>query len=554
MIDLRRLQSNCVIIAISWLAACTPIELRDNSTIDASQQLLSELANAKPEVAEPPAEVNAALLSAMSPSLSLPAPSEELFDVYVDGVNAREFFMGLVKDTPYNMVVHPDVRGTISLELRQVSVVEVMDIVRDVYGYPYKKQGSLLQVMPGGVQSEVFQIDYLSLKRRGLSETKVNAGQVSSAGSSNSGGGNDGNSSDNNSGGSGATVSSVGTRIETNTEADFWGELQNTLSLLIGRGEGRQVVVTPQAGVVVVRADAAERDIVRDYLRRTELIMRRQVVLEAKILEVQLSDGYQSGINWSSLSQSGSNNTFAFGVSGAAPTSTAAGGIFSFAFDTGDFSGVIQLLENQGNVQVLSSPRISTLNNQQAVIKVGSDEFFVTEVSNTTTTSSGSTTSNPEVELTPFFSGIALDVTPQISANDEIILHVHPSISEVSDQVKIITLGDSQVELPLALSTIRETDSIVFARSGEVIVLGGLMQDVSRADNSGMPGLADIPLLGHLFSQESNSTVKSELVILLKPMIMGPEGLPETIKESSRRFDQFRQAVEPKFYGRERDK
>ena len=273
-------------------------------------------------------------------------------------------------------------------------------------------------------------------------------------------------------------------------------------------------------------------------------------MLEAKILEVRLSDGYQSGINWSAIADPGSNNRLAFGVAGSSPVNEV-GGIFSLAFDTGDFAGVIQLLETQGNVQVLSSPRISTINNQQAVIKVGSDEFFVTEVSNTTTTSTGGTTSNPEVELTPFFSGIALDVTPQISENNEIILHVHPSISEVKDQVKVLSLGDTLVELPLALSTIRETDSIVYARSGEVVVLGGLMQDVTVEDNSGMPGLSDIPLLGHLFTQERNRTTKSELVILLKPMIVGPDGFPETLDESARRFDQFREAMEPMYFGRQ---
>jgi MSHA biogenesis protein MshL len=308
-------------------------------------------------------------------------------------------------------------------------------------------------------------------------------------------------------------------------------------------------VVTPQAGVIVVRADAAELEVVRDYLRSTEMIMRRQVVLEAKILEVQLSDGYQSGINWTALSNL-NGNALKFGIGGTSPVA-AAGGVFGISFDANDFTGVIQLLETQGNVQVLSSPRISTVNNQQAVIKVGSDEFFVTQVSNTTTTSSGTTTSSPEIELTPFFSGIALDVTPQISDNNEIILHIHPSISEVKDQVKVVSLGDSVIELPLALSTIRETDSIVSARSGEVVVLGGLMQDTTIEDNSGMPGLADIPLLGHLFTQERNKSVKSELIILLKPIIIGADGLPETLDQSAKRFDQFRDAMEPVYFGRQ---
>ena len=195
-------------------------------------------------------------------------------------------------------------------------------------------------------------------------------------------------------------------------------------------------------------------------------------------------------------------------------------------------------------MQVLSSPRISTVNNQKAVIKVGQDEFFVTEISNTTTTSTGTTTNNPEVELTPFFSGIALDVTPQISESDEIILHIHPSISEVEDQTKTITLGDQRVDLPLALSTIRETDSIVYARSGQVVVLGGLMQNKSVDVNAGTPLLGNLPGVGHLFSQQRNKMVKNELVILLRPIIMGPDGLPEALDGSGERFDQFRRVLD----------
>ena len=553
----RHILTSSVVVCLLAACAWTPLETRDPSVTEAAQQALKDAKNSgRLENGEPPEMISEALLPSLNAHSLAASQEAERFEVFVDGVEASDFFMGLVKGTNYNMVVHPEVEGKINLELRNVTVEEVMDVVREVYGYPYKKRGSLYQVLPRGLQSEVFKIDYLSLKRKGLSETSVSAGQVTDAGASNSGGNNSSNSSNsnnNNSGNSGDNnrrAGVTGTRIQTQTEADFWGELEKTLMLLVGNGDGRSVVVTPQAGVVVVRAESDELEVVRDYLRQTELIMRRQVVLEAKIIEVQLSDSYQSGINWTAIATPGSDNTIAFGISSAAPA-TSAGGIFSLAFDTGDFSGVIQLLETQGDVQVLSSPRISTINNQQSVIKVGSDEFFVTEVSNTTTTSTGGTTSNPEIELTPFFSGIALDVTPQISENNEIILHVHPSISDVNDQIKVLTLGDTVVEIPLALSTIRETDSIVHAKSGEVVVLGGLMQDITMEDNGGLPGMADIPFFGHLFTQEANRSQKSELVILLKPVIMGPNGLPETIDESARRFDQFREAMEPMYFGRQ---
>ena len=527
------------------VAACalTPQETRDLSNLAAIQQELDNLPQpplAAPQGAVPPAAVNEALLPPLLAELPLPA-GEERFDVFVDQVDARDFFMGLVKDTDFNMVVHPEVSGKLSLELRQVTVAEVMDVVREVYGYPYKQRGQLIQVLPGGLRSEVFQIDYLSLKRRGVSEMQVSAGEVTSAGSTNTGDDSDDDStSDNDNDRAGVT----GSQVSTETDADFWTELQQTLSMLIGGGDGRRVVVTPQAGMIIVRAFPDEMEIARDYLQRAELIMRRQVVLETKILEVQLNDSYQSGVDWNAIATPG-DNSISFGVSGNGVSNpTGLGGVFGLTVDTGDFSGVLQLLQTQGSVQVLSSPRISTVNNQKAVIKVGQDEFFVTDISNTTTTTTGTTTTNPDIELTPFFSGIALDVTPQISDQDEIILHVHPTISEVEDQVKTIALGDQNLELPLALSTIRETDSIVFARSGQVIVLGGLMQNRSVDNNSGTPVLGSMPLVGHLFSQQRNLSNKSELVILLKPMIMGPNGLPSELEGSKRRFQEFRSSLQ----------
>jgi len=516
----------------------------DHSAIDAISR---ELAAASTAVAAPviaPSQLDDALLPPLLPRDGVAESAVERFDVAVQGVSALSFFMGLVKNTGYNMVVHPNVEGLISLELNDVTVAEVMDIVRDVYGYPYKQRGDLYQVYPGGLRSEVFQIDYLSLKRQGVSETQITNGQVSSAGSSNSSnrgsGSNNNSSNSNNSSGSQGTI---GAQIRTETNSDFWGEIQNTLTVLVGSGEGNSVVVTPQAGIIVVRAQPDEIETARDFLRRAELIMRRQVVLEAKILEVQLNDGYQTGIDWSAVSNLNSN-ALSFGVSGSSTVSrNAIGGAFTGVLESDDFFGVIELLSTQGSVQVLSSPRVSTVNNQKAVIKVGQDEFFVTEISNTTTSGSGAVTNSPEVELTPFFSGIALDVTPQISEDNEIILHVHPSISEVEDQTKTITLGDQVIDLPLALSTIRETDSVVFARSGQVIVLGGLMQDKSTDNSSGTPLLSKVPVLGHLFSQQRNATVKNELVILLKPTIMGPSGMPGMVRQSEQRIKEFRRTI-----------
>ena len=189
-------------------------------------------------------------------------------------------------------------------------------------------------------------------------------------------------------------------------------------------------------------------------------------------------------------------------------------------------------METQGNVQVLSSPRVSTVNNQKAVIKVGTDEFFVTDISNTTVTGGGGTTTSPDITLTPFFSGVALDVTPQIDSEGTVVLHIHPTVSEVEDETKVIDLTGETLELPLAVSNVREADSIVSARSGELIVIGGLMNETTKEDIAATPFLGGIPFFGSLFRQTRQDSVKSELVILLRPQVVES---PEVWRNSTQR-------------------
>ena len=180
---------------------------------------------------------------------------------------------------------------------------------------------------------------------------------------------------------------------------------------------------------------------------------------------------------------------------------------------------MINLLETQGDVQMLSNPRVTAINNQKAVIKVGQDEYFVTEVSSTTVTGN-STTTTPEIELTPFFTGIALDVTPQIDVNGSVILHVHPSVTETAEQKKVITLNNEEFILPLAQSNIREADTIIRAGTGEILVIGGLMQTVTTDEESKTPLLGDLPVLGNLFKSIRKRQDKKELVILIKPTVV----------------------------------
>lgn len=459
--------------------------------------------------------------------------SEKRLEVSATSVAAKDFFTAIVDGSAYSIAIHPEVSGSISLSLTDVTLTEALSVVEDIYGFDIRRSGNVIQVYPAGIRTETIALNYLFLKRFGTSSTSINSGGVSendpnsnSNNSNNNSGSNSGSSNNQNSQNSqNGQNSNSGINIYTENESNFWTELKETLTAFVGTTDGRSIIISPQAGLVTVRGLPAEITAVKKFINDTETHLHRQVIIEAKIMEVTLNDEYQQGVRWNEVLGSIGSTDFTFSTSGKIAgnaISGSVGGATSLSFSGTDFSGVIDLLQTQGNVQVLSSPRITATNNQKAVIKVGEDEYFVTDVSSTTTTGT-STTTTPEVELTPFFSGIALDVTPQIDKDGNVILHVHPSVTLTAEQNKVIQLGGQELILPLAQSRVRESDTIIRAKSGEIVVIGGLIETYQTDQESKTPLLGDIPLLGGLFKSVSEVTQKRELVILLKPVVIGQD-------------------------------
>lgn len=528
-----------LLAAATLLAACASSDTR--ARLDARDNIEQTLAAAsQPAPATPPAAVTNALLPELG--VALPGDAEPRFDVVVNDAEARSFFMGLARGTPYNMVLHPDVKGRITLNMQAVSIPETLDVVSRLYGYGIRRTGDTFMVLPATIQTRVFHVDYLNLIREGTSRTRVSSGQATQmplqtqyAGVFGGGAASSGAA------GGEQRENRASTSIETQSSSDFWLELDTTLRMLVPDGEGRNVVINDATGVIMVRAMPGELRSVEDYLASLQTSAQRQVVLEAKFIEVELKDGFQTGINWWALAQNASStigggmiNSGSLFEDGANPSNTVTiqpgnpvtgfdtttfGGVFALSYDNGDFNAFVELLQTQGDTHVLSAPRVTALNNQKAVIKVGSDEFFVTGL-NSNTVAGTATNTNQNIQLTPFFSGIALDVTPQISADGEVLLHIHPSISEVRDQIKEIQFGGQTQRIPLAFSTVREADTLVRAESGQIIVIGGLMKTSTEDQVAKVPVLGDIPVLGELFTQRKQVQIKSELVILLKPIVV----------------------------------
>ena len=505
-------------------------------TPEVSSAIRAEIAPTDAKRSAVPASISNAL--AEPASLAVPVPPEPRLDLLVNNAQAREVFLAIVADTRYSMLMHPDVTGTLSVTLRGVTVTEALEAIRDVYGYDFKMEGRRITIYAPTLQTRIFTVNYPTSQRSGTSELRVASGAANSSSGS---------------GTAASTTAATGTasstqtetsRVSTSSKSNYWTEMSDVIKGMIGAGAGRSVFASPQASIMVVSAMPDELRRVDAFLKAAQLTVERQVMLEAKIVEVELKDGFQSGVNWAafggdaidavgmgvlggSVTTANSLLTSGVAVPGVVPfpSVAAGGGLFGLALSTSRFAAVLGFLETQGDVQTLSSPRIATLNNQKAVLKVGTDDYFVTNVSGGSSTSASAgvagTTTLPTLTLTSFFSGISLDVTPQIDDATSVMLHVHPSVTSVTEKTKQIDLGSvGNFRLPLASSAVNETDTVVRIQDGSIVAIGGLMQLESSKNASGLPGTTNLPGLGSLFGNRATTGRKKELVVLIKPSII----------------------------------
>lgn len=385
----------------------------------------------------------------------------------------------------------------------------------------------------------------------------------------------------------------AGGQISTSTSTDFWSDLETAITNLIGvessgsgssnnsagifggisglggagsrnqstvTDEGKSVLVQPLTGIIIVTAFPYELDRIEKFINAAQESLRREVIIQVQFLEVILNKGFQYALDFNTFGRQannpvtgsgefrgdadgllGSNNDQAaqllsgdFGIEGISNP-------LQFSTNFSDFDAVFQLLQTRGTTQVISSPQLRVLNNQKAVFQDGAQEFFQTQADTTTVASVNNTTTNANNNLQQFFSGISMDITPQISAKGEITLHVHPIISAVDEQTKSIA-GQT---VPLALTTKREIDSVIKAENGKIVVLGGLAFERNINENAGVPGVSRVPVLGSALEQRQTQSVKSEFIILLKPIIASEAGDRDLLQESNDRFRDINRAIDP---------
>jgi len=545
-----------VLVSLGLLGGCTTDRVL--RTPDVSAAIRAGMPEGAPKPpGYVPQQVSEVLAEPAAPAVK-PVP-EPRIDLLVNNAPARDVFLAMVADTRYSMLMHPDVSGTLSVTLRGVTVQEALESIRDVYGYDFKIDGRRITVYAPNLQTRIFTVNYPNSQRTGLSEMRVTSGGQTGASSTGgtSTGGTNAAAAGGSTGGSGdEQVDS--SKVSTSSKTDFWTELNAAVKSIVGPGEGTSVITSPQAGIMVVRAMPDQMHEVAKFLKAAQISVERQVMLEAKLVEVVLSDGFQSGVNWAAFGSSPGGSA-AVGVLGSSSGSTAlnfaqstasipgivaipnpatGGGLFGLALQTSNFAAVLGFLESQGDVQTLSSPRVATLNNQKAVLKVGTDAFYVTNVSggstpSSTATAASTTVTMPTITLAPFFSGIALDVTPQIDEGDNVTLHIHPAVTNVTEVSTQINLGQAgSYTLPLASSAVNETDTMVRIQDGRIVAVGGLMQMASARNVSGVPGTTGTAV-APLFGNKMTTGMKREVIVLIKPTIIrGAEDWEEQTRKA----------------------
>lgn len=557
------------ISSVLMLGGCTSIVQRETAHAEVKADMLKSVNETNLEDSSSQFKLKEQVLAERMPVPMAELKKEARFNLLVNKAPIGAILQSLVDGTSYSLITPDELTGNISLNLKNATAFDVLETLKNAYHYDYEVQDKRITVYPNGMRTKFFVINHLVGKRKGNSELKVSSGSLtdSQINSSNGNGSNNNNNGNNsNSGGSGSNQS-ISTKITTSSESDFWQEINQVVGVMIGTKDGRSVIVSPETNTIVINALPKEINGVEKYLRKIQAIIDKQVIIEAKIIEVQLNNGMQAGVNWAAF-RNGANSKASFGFAGAntalAPTGNIGttgknnlsanpgeslaigtldnvGAMFSLAFQTSNFASILNFLETQGTLQVLSSPRIATLNNQKALLKVGTDEFFVTNVTTTSTATSAGTTNTPTITTQPFFSGIALDITPQIDDNGLVTMHVHPAVSQVSTVTKNINLGSlGDITLPLASSTISETDSVVKVEHNKIVAIGGLMKQYSRKERNQIPGIGDAPFLGNAFKNQENDTAKYELVILIKPQIITTQADWETsLAEVRKRLADF---------------
>jgi MSHA biogenesis protein MshL len=501
----RRLRTGVALTLVSLLVGCQGIAPEQRPISSAH---VTDKAPATATASKIPAPVR------RTPFVPKPvaAPPVETYTVVVNDVPVKELLFALARDAAINVDIHPDVSGLATLNAVDQSLTQILDRIAHQLGLRYELNGDNVSIQMDTPFVRIYRVDYVNLSRESTTTSNVSTEIASTSTDAEGGGGGGGNNST--------------TTVTSKSEYPFWVTLvENVRNLVSGSGTfadlgpEETVIANASNGVLMVRATGKQHEEVQRYLDEVKASSRRQVLIEATIVEVQLSDGYQAGIDWTALGSSAFSA--AQQLTGAnAVTNLVDAPFFELNYASGDLNASVTLLKQFGDTQVLSSPKIMALNNQTALLKVVENVIYfqvdgsVTPATATTAEVNTSTTTAKSVSV-----GVVMSVTPQINDTDEVTLIVRPTISRVLSFVKDPN-PQLTIENLVPQIAVREMESVLRIGSGQLAVLGGLMQDDISKNSDAVPWLSDSETFGDLFASRNNQFKKSELVIFLRPWVI----------------------------------
>lgn len=440
-------------------------------------------------------------------------PKEKLYSLTVRDADLKEVLFAFSKDNGVNIIVDPKIDGKVTVDLKKVTLNAALDAILRPFDLEYHQEGNLIRITRPRVETKTFSLNYLTTIRSGAASVSGIGGSAGGTTTSTGSGGGVSTTS-----GGGSLVS----QVKTEDKADLWTEIKEEMKNILSP-EGKIMINKLSSTLVVTDYPKVLRE-VEKFLNKVEESVQRQVFIEAKVIEVQLNNAFQFGIDWRlvpNIMGSGFGGFFRQTLTGTSDFT--ANNRVQIGVSNADFNALIDALSTQGKVDILSNPRVSTLNNQKAIIKAAVEDvyFDVTVAAGTP----------PITTATPKYItiGVILDVTPQIDSDGTIIMDIHPSVTE---RVRTASFPGTGQQAPVI--SVRETQTIVRVREGQTVLIAGLMQSKEKEELSGIPCLMNVPVAGEAFRHTRKDKTKFEIVVLITPTIYSHKKILDFTKQGER--------------------
>lgn len=454
------------------------------------------------------------------PIIAAPEPVEKLqtFTVVVTDIPANELLFALARDARLNLDVDPSITGRVSINAIDQTLPQILKRISRQVSLRYYMDGGNLIVEEDRPFTRIYRIDYLNMSRKTSSSVTIST-QIAAGGE---GGGNSGNST---------------TSVTNESTNDFWQTLEDNIAqLAISNKFAGSVISNRESGIISVRATSSAHNDIQRFVDQVMNSARRQVLIEATVVEVTLNDDYQAGVDWSRIAIGDGWSLQQSLLDGALGTSPFLAATYTDTNADRTVEAAIKALDSFGEVSVMSSPKIMALNNQTSILKVADNKVYFEISADSTTDQSGNVTTTFTSSLKTVPVGFVMNVTPFITADNEIILNIRPTLTRILRFVKDPnpSLAAALVESFIPEIQVREMESVLRVADGHTAVIGGLMQDTARKNSAGLPGLHDARGVGLLFGTKSQELSKTELVIFLRPRIIENANIDTNLSDFKR--------------------